>query len=104
VNETQGSLGPHNLQQTSAVGLYPQRESPYGILDLSSNVWEWCLNEFNDPERIQDEEDKLRVLRGGSWESSPNGASASSRFVDDFPWNRNFYDGFRCVVVPISHG
>ena len=34
------------LAQTIAVGLYPHAASPYGVLDLAGNVWEWCLNEY----------------------------------------------------------
>ncbi|MBX3001418.1 MAG: SUMF1/EgtB/PvdO family nonheme iron enzyme [Caldilineaceae bacterium] len=103
VDETEAGVEPHKLGQTSAVGLYPQGKSPYGILDLSGNVWEWCLNEYNNPERFQEEGDEGRVLRGGSWYSSAASATASSRY-GDLPRYWDSYDGFRVVVVPISHG
>ncbi|MBX3000635.1 MAG: SUMF1/EgtB/PvdO family nonheme iron enzyme [Caldilineaceae bacterium] len=103
VDETEAGVGPHKLGQTSAVGLYAQGASPYGILDLSGNVWEWCLNEYSNPERIQDEGDEWRVLRGGSWYYSAESASASSRHGHG-PWSWYRYHGFRVVVVPTSHG
>jgi formylglycine-generating enzyme required for sulfatase activity len=65
---------------------------------MSGNVWEWCLNEYEKPERIQDGGDALRVVRGGSWLGSPDAASARirSRF---FPSGWFSYYGFRVVLV-----
>jgi formylglycine-generating enzyme required for sulfatase activity len=103
VDETEKKNGPHKLGQTSAVGLYPQGVSPYGILDLSGNVWEWCLNEYREPERFQEEGDKSRVLRGGTYYREAERAKASSRIADS-PYLRYLNLGFRCVVVPITHG
>ncbi|MDH3942510.1 MAG: formylglycine-generating enzyme family protein [Anaerolineae bacterium] len=51
---------------TSAVGEYSDGASPYGVLDMAGNVYEWTSSWFND-DRI------LRVARGGYWGcSSPN--------------------------------
>jgi hypothetical protein len=57
----------HPLRRTSAVGIYPEAASPEGAFDMSGNVWEWCLNEYEKPERIQLSGTESRVLRGGSW-------------------------------------
>jgi formylglycine-generating enzyme required for sulfatase activity len=37
------------------------------VLDLSGNVWEWCLNEYDNPQSTNRGGFGSRVLRGGSW-------------------------------------
>ncbi len=46
INETYGNVGLSNLQQTSAVGIYPHGASQESVLDLSENVWEWVNEEW----------------------------------------------------------
>jgi formylglycine-generating enzyme required for sulfatase activity len=101
VDETEKKNGPHKLGQTSAVGLYPQGESPYGILDLSGNVWEWCLNEYRNPSQVQEEGNSNRVVRGGAFYNDAEGVQASAR-VGGVPVGGYVVYGFRCVVVPIT--
>lgn len=96
--------GPHNLQSSSAVGLYPQGASPYGILDMSGNVWEWCLNEYGNPQQVGESGRENRVLRGGSWLWDATRASSSSRDFRNPRHYRGHDYGFRIVVVPSSHG
>ncbi|MFZ4661041.1 MAG: formylglycine-generating enzyme family protein, partial [Caldilineaceae bacterium] len=102
INESWLKAGPNYLQKTSAVGMYPHGVSPYGLLDMSGNVRERCLNEYDNPDRIQAEGDARRVVRGGSWRYFSTYASALYRSA----WNHRFnYLGFRVVVgfvVPVS--
>lgn len=104
VDETEKKDGPYYLQQTSAVGMYPHTApdaSPYGVADLSGNVWEWCLNEYEKPERVQPEGSELRVLRGGSWLGYPAAAASALRDSND-PYLRFDHLGFRVVLVRSS--
>ena len=34
---------------------------------MSGNVEEWCLNEYENPERVRLSGEARRVVRGGSW-------------------------------------
>ena len=87
--------------------MYPHEEpeqSPYGIADMSGNVWEWCLNEYDKPDRFQEEGDANRVVRGGSCHYNVDLASALARFRGWFSSRVDFF-GFRVVVatsVPFS--
>ena len=97
-------VGTHYLQKTSAVGMYPHEkpeQSPYGVADLSGNVWEWCLNEFGDPSNTGEGGSETRVLRGGSWPNDVDYAAASFRLWYN-PYYRNYLFGFRVVAVSAS--
>ena len=66
------------------MGSFPGGESPYGLLDLSGNVWEWTRSLYDDypyPDegivRSQREDltagdEKSRVLRGGAFYDDRN--------------------------------
>jgi formylglycine-generating enzyme required for sulfatase activity len=96
VDETEENVGPHYLRQTSSVGIYPQGASPFGVPDMSGNVWEWCLNEYENPENTDLVGDAARVLRGGSWGSGVPCARCASRDGGG-PSYRSVYIGFRAV-------
>jgi len=82
LDETAARVGPHALGRTVAVGLYPAGASPYGVEDLIGNVWEWCLNEFADPELIGEDGDAERVMRGGCWSCAAGGVCVTTRDLD----------------------
>jgi len=86
------------VNRTTAVGMYPQGATQQGVLDMAGNVWEWCLNKYQNPEEPEavriDKKDEERVIRGGSWNSRPGGLRASNRFRDG-AGTRYFTIGFR---------
>jgi hypothetical protein len=55
-----------SLNRTTAVGMYPHGASSVGALDLSGNVWEWCVKEYGAPERVGLTGTAPRAVRGGS--------------------------------------
>jgi formylglycine-generating enzyme required for sulfatase activity len=71
-----------NIGKTTPVGSYLSGASPYGLLDMAGNIWEWCSDyyDFNYYENLKRENknktiknppgpgfDSHRVIRGGSW-------------------------------------
>jgi hypothetical protein len=96
INETLVNAGPHYLKQTSAVGIYPQGASPYGVQDLAGNVWEWCLDKYDTSGDTDSGGEGRRVVRGGSWFGYPDGARAAYRGWGS-PSYRGYYIGFRLL-------
>lgn len=67
---------------------------------MSGNVWEWCLNEYENPRRTDVTGEANRAVRGGSFSYGRDLARAAFRNNDN-PNNRNNNIGFR--VVCSSH-
>jgi formylglycine-generating enzyme required for sulfatase activity len=93
------------IESTSAIGCFPKGKSPYGVLEMSGNVWEWTRSEYKDyPYRAEDGREDLskkveyRSLRGGSFGSVASLARCAYRLRYD-PDRRYWVDGFRVVVV-----
>jgi hypothetical protein len=91
-----GVKGGVYLEKTTPVGSYPNGASPYGVLDMSGNVWEWCLNEYDNPGQIDTTGDALRVVHGGSWDNHDNYARATYRYKV-WPDSRYRSRGFRVM-------
>jgi len=93
----------HNqLNKSTAVGLYPQGLTQAGVWDMSGNIWEWCLNCYDDPADLDFSRPDRRVLRGGSWYHWGSYAHTTmrSRYYPDHRYNAG---GFRiCFGKRIS--
>jgi formylglycine-generating enzyme required for sulfatase activity len=50
--------------------MYPLGATPQGVLDMAGNVWEWCLNTYDQLDTTISTSGE-RVLRGDSWLTDP---------------------------------
>lgn len=100
------------LQGTSPVGLFLRGASPYGVLDLSGNVWEWTRSLQRDyPYVPEDGREDLaasgaRVLRGDSFGDNARLARCAYRLWSDL-LGGGVRVGFRAVVrspLPLDSG
>jgi formylglycine-generating enzyme required for sulfatase activity len=85
-----------------------RRANPWGLYDMHGNVWEWCLDKWEDTlpggtitNAAVSATGTLRVARGGSWLYEPKACRSANR--DDYsPWDRCSDIGFRVVLAPLQ--
>jgi len=80
---------------TTPVTQYPKGASPYGVMDMSGNVWEWCLTNYETGESTLNGTD-ARVVHGGSYNANRDFVRAAFR-LDWDPFHRKDDQGFRMV-------
>jgi formylglycine-generating enzyme required for sulfatase activity/catechol 2,3-dioxygenase-like lactoylglutathione lyase family enzyme len=75
-----------NVGDTMPVGAYPSGASPYGVLDMAGNVWEWTATKWvKDYQNYAQTADnrlagaEARVVRGGSWNLDDRGVRSADR-------------------------
>ena len=88
---------------TAPAGSVPCPECPYGLLDMSGNVWEWTRSPYRpypfDEDRGDLDADALWVMRGGSFTDPARNLRATTRGGAD-PGARRPFIGFRVVLSP----
>jgi formylglycine-generating enzyme required for sulfatase activity len=96
-------------QATDPVGTHPSGASPYGLLDMGGNVWEYVADWY-DPKyyEVSPQRDpkgprtgRARVVRGGSWDSRPIVLMTSQRNFAYRGYREGDF-GFRCAMDPID--
>ena len=104
------SPGRANLDQSGfgpdPVGSRPEGVSPWGAHQMVGDVWEWTSSDFEPYPGFRTfpyaEYSQVffgsgyKVLRGGSWATSPLAVRTTFRNWD-FPVRRQIFAGFRCA-------
>ena len=72
--------------------------SPYGVMGMGGNVWEW---EETEVDLVNDDPSGFRAARGGRWFNAGTGhQDVFSRDDDDRPWYEPLEIGFRVAALP----
>ncbi|MEI7868987.1 MAG: SUMF1/EgtB/PvdO family nonheme iron enzyme [Candidatus Methylumidiphilus sp.] len=88
-----------NVGEPTPVGVYPNGATPEGVLDMTGNVWEWCLNLRTNkvPEQGNIGTGQgARTARGGSWDNHSDILRCAFRWNP--PYFRNNIIGLRLAL------
>ncbi|MGE4056155.1 MAG: formylglycine-generating enzyme family protein, partial [Vicinamibacterales bacterium] len=103
-NEPQRSSANYLGQGTAAVGQFACAHCPFGLFDMSGNVWEWTRSPYQpypyaEADDASDlEADALWVIRGGSFADAEGNIRTATRGGAD-PGVRRPFIGFRLVLT-----
>jgi formylglycine-generating enzyme required for sulfatase activity len=96
-------------EDTEKVGLLLAGESPFKLMDMSGNAWEWVFDWYaKDGYSKSASTDPIgpmagfwKVVRGGGYNSIPALLRSASRHSGD-PYKPYYNVGFRCVTAPLT--
>jgi formylglycine-generating enzyme required for sulfatase activity len=77
-------LDEKEKQRLIEVGQFPKGASPFGLLDMIGNAWEWTATDYKEypggsPYNPPSGYKNLKVIRGGNFDSLPTYAAATVR-------------------------
>jgi formylglycine-generating enzyme required for sulfatase activity len=104
-NEPRKDRANFESRGTTPVGQFPCPECPFGLVDMSGNVWEWTRSPYQaypydpaDDHRQNLEADALWVMRGGHFGDPARTIRAATRGGAD-PGARRPFIGFRIAIT-----
>jgi iron(II)-dependent oxidoreductase len=103
-----GNLDGYAMQ-TAPVGSFGKGISPYGLHDMSGNVWEWVVSTLENSAieahiaKLNTEltNGEIYTIRGGSWTNGPGDTRATVFYI--YPAQCSDHSssvGFRCAKTP----
>ena len=88
-----------DIGKTTPVQQYEGRgDSPFGVVDMAGNVWEWCLTDYDSGANDAEQDAAWRVLRGCAFTYARSRARAAARGGGN-PGRRSVGLGFRVVCA-----
>lgn len=83
-----------DVDRTTPVSAYPDGASPFGVMDMSGNAWEWCRTGWESGTTVLTGGER-RIVRGGCWVNDSPLTLQVTRRDGPFPIDGYSLIGFR---------